>query len=110
MPKKSAKPTFGDRVKSARLDLTVARKGYVSPETLGEELGVSGQSVRNWESGINEPNLDTIKKLAKALGRSAGFLAFGEEDNTTLRTAIESNGTTQVVGKPGDGGRESKRA
>lgn len=78
MSKKSAKPTFGDRLKRARLDQSGPRGGHFSPEKLAEELGVSGQTVRNWESGTTEPNLEMMKAIAKALGTAPGFLAFGE--------------------------------
>jgi transcriptional regulator with XRE-family HTH domain len=82
---------FKDRLKRARLDLTGGRGGVLSPEKLGAMLGVSGQTIRNWESGATEPSLDMIAQVAKVLGPpvTAGYLAFGErgEDMTKYAPA-----------------------
>ena len=37
-------------------------KGW-SQEELANQIGVSRQAVFKWESGINKPDLDKIKKL-----------------------------------------------
>lgn len=39
----------------------------LSQSQLGSRLGVPQGTVGNWERGLREPSLDTIKKLADAL-------------------------------------------
>ncbi|MEG9482790.1 helix-turn-helix transcriptional regulator [Mannheimia sp. HC-2023] len=39
----------------------------LSQSQLGNTLGVPQGTVGNWERGLREPNLATIKKLAEAL-------------------------------------------
>lgn len=65
---KSAKQTFMEGLKQARLDLTPVRGHYVTPDELGEDVGVSGQTIRNYESGESEPTLEMIERLAAVLG------------------------------------------
>lgn len=79
--KKWTEMSFGERLKWRRLSLTGASGKLLSPELVGEKLGVSGQTVRNWESGATEPALAMIVKIAKLLRVRAGFLAFGERPN-----------------------------
>ncbi|MBQ0017472.1 MAG: helix-turn-helix transcriptional regulator, partial [Clostridiales bacterium] len=37
----------------------------ISQRELGENLGVINQTVSFWENGQREPDLDTLKKIAK---------------------------------------------
>lgn len=77
-PKKSVtKQGFGERIKQARLQLGVTRGDFVSPEALGKELDVAGQTIRNWESEFNEPDLDTFLRLAKVLKTNRIWLTWG---------------------------------
>lgn len=39
----------------------------LSQSQLGKLLGVPQGTVGNWERGLREPSLDTIRKLAEAL-------------------------------------------
>lgn len=47
--------TFGEKVKSARLQL------FLSQEKLAKELGVSFATINRWERGLCEPNYDGQK-------------------------------------------------
>lgn len=64
--------TIHDRIKEARL-----RKGY-SMQELGDEVGVTAQSVNQWENGGN-PRAGKIAQIAKALSVSPEWLQFGIE-------------------------------
>lgn len=57
-----------DRLKQGRLDLTPLRGGFVSQEALAAEVGVSGVTLGNYESGETEPSLEMVERLAAALG------------------------------------------
>lgn len=36
----------------------------LTPEALGRRIGVSGQTIRNWESGLREPKASNLSALA----------------------------------------------
>ena len=42
---------------------------------LGERVGVSGTTVREWERGERQPTPDQLRALVRALGCRAGDLA-----------------------------------
>lgn len=64
---KSVKQVFREGLKHARLRLAGVRGHYVTPEEIGKDVGVSGQTIRNYESGASEPSLDMIDKLGAVL-------------------------------------------
>ena len=59
---------FGSRIKELR-----DRKG-ISQQTLATALNVAQSTVGNWESGIREPNFETLQKLASFFGVSIDYL------------------------------------
>lgn len=74
------KPTsFGNRLAQARLNLGAKQGRFISQAELGEMAGLTGASVGNYEAGRTEPSYLIVARLAKVLGVTAGFLAFGEE-------------------------------
>lgn len=75
---KTAKQAFREGLKTARLRLAAHRGHYVTPEELGADVGVSGQTIRNYESGESEPNFEMVEKLAGVLGVSLNWPPFGE--------------------------------
>lgn len=71
---------LGKRLEQARLALTPIRGTYISPDALALEIGgISGQTLRNYETGETEPELEMIERLAAVLRVSPGELAFGRE-------------------------------
>lgn len=44
----------------------------LSPEALGKLIGVSDQTIRNWESGLRTPNADDLSALANLFRVSPG--------------------------------------
>lgn len=53
--------TIGEKIKQAR-----KKAGYTQKE-LGEKLGISQVRVAQYENGIRNPKIETIKKIAEAL-------------------------------------------
>lgn len=51
----------------------------MSQEHLSHKLGVSRTTIANWETGVNQPTADNIKKLAKFFGVTADYLLGMEE-------------------------------
>ncbi len=50
-----------------------------SQEELAHMLNISRQAVSKWESGLVQPELDNIIKLAKLYNVSTDYLLMGEE-------------------------------
>lgn len=55
---------LGHRLRRARM------RSRLTQNDVAENLGVTAQTVRNWESGKHEPPPQTIKKLAELYGES----------------------------------------
>lgn len=54
--------TTGQLIKAAR------KKAGVTQEELGKKIGVSGSSMAQWENDLRNPKLDTLQRIAAALG------------------------------------------
>lgn len=54
--------TIGEKIKRAR------KKAGLTQKQLGEKMGVSFQSIAQWENDLRNPKLDTLIRIAKALG------------------------------------------
>jgi phage repressor protein C with HTH and peptisase S24 domain len=67
------------RIKKARIDLKL------SMEDLGEILGVSWQTVQQWEKeddeGGTSPKRKRLDQVATALGKTVGYLINGDEES-----------------------------
>jgi transcriptional regulator with XRE-family HTH domain len=70
--------TIGGRIASARFRLAAQRGKNVTQAWLAAQCGVSGPTVSQWETGVIEPTVSSLKKIAKALGVTVGWLAAGE--------------------------------
>jgi transcriptional regulator with XRE-family HTH domain len=71
-------PTFGARVRQARLELAARRGREVSQSAVARHLGVVPSTVQRWENGGKPPELDVVAQLAAFLHVSPAWLAFGE--------------------------------
>ena len=60
--------TIGQRVGQKRKELGL------SQEALGEQLGVSRQSIYKWESDAAVPEIDKLIALSRLFGVSVGWL------------------------------------
>lgn len=63
---------IGSRIKSRRKQIGLTQK------TLGEKAGVSAPAINRFEKGDKSPSVETLVKLAKALGTSSDFLLGAE--------------------------------
>ena len=70
---------FNEKLRSLRLN-----KGYTQ-EDLASKLNVTRQSVSKWEQGINEPDIDTIKRLCKILDCTIEDLIDDDHDVETTK-------------------------
>lgn len=96
--------SFGNRLAQARLNLGAKQGRFISQAELGEMAGLTGASVGNYEAGRTEPSYLIVARLAKVLGVTAGFLAFGENG----RTLSVEEGTEVPVERPTKRSRRKK--
>lgn len=66
---------IGVRIRSKRSEIGLSQKA------LAEAVGVSPPAINRFEKGIKLPSIDTLAKLAKALGVSADFLLGSAADD-----------------------------
>ena len=64
----------------------VRKKKNISQSELGAILGVTGQTILNWENGIYEPNITQLIKLANFFNVSIDYLV--ERPQSTSETEI----------------------
>lgn len=60
----------------------IRTKKEMTQEELAQSCGISRQRITNYEIGIREPNLDTLKKLATALEVTVDELLRDEDDKS----------------------------
>lgn len=65
--------------------LTLRTKAGWSQEFVARQIEVSRQTIMNWESGANKPNVDKAIKLAKLFGVTVDEL-LKEDAACTLTT------------------------
>lgn len=68
---------FYERLKELRLSLGLNQVQF------GNKLGVSKQSVSNWESGYIQPPIDTLIRICRLFSVSADYL-LGLDDRKML--------------------------
>ena len=78
--------TVGEIIKRERIEK------HITQAELGSLVGVSQQSIDNWEKGRSSIQLKYLKKLCEVLGRSSDYLLFGEEPSLSyeLSRLLES--------------------
>ena len=75
--------TIGERIKKIRLE-----KGMTQKE-VAEKCGLFDSAIRRYESGRQNPKIETVEKIANALGVNPMLLVYGEELSQTLKSINE---------------------
>ena len=65
--------TIGERIKKIRLE-----KGMTQKE-VAEKCGLFDSTIRKYESGRQNPKIETGEKIASAVGVNPMLLVYGEE-------------------------------
>ena len=84
--------TLGQKIKKLRSDKNLTQK------ELADQLYVSFQTVSKWESDLNEPNLSTIRQIAKLFDCSLEYLI--NEDENQLRIEKSEVPVTEIKEVP----------
>ena len=66
------------------------KKAGKSQEALAEELGVSRQAIRKWETGEDEPEIKKLRLLAEAFGVTTDWLLSDEEPQEEPKSDFET--------------------
>ena len=92
---KDVNQLFREGLKTARLGLAASRGHYVTPAEIGAEVGVTGQTIRSYESGATEPTLEMIERLAGVLGVRLGWPPFGDISGLPIEEDSEPLGISR---------------
>jgi transcriptional regulator with XRE-family HTH domain len=72
-------------------------RAHLTQIELANQIGVSVDSIRRWESGLREPRASDIKKLCEVLGCSEAELLNGPRANEVeIRVIIEATNNWEV--------------
>lgn len=86
--------TVGERIREAR------KKAGLTQEKLGNLAGIAGPTIRRYELGLLNPKLETLEKIAKALGVSVWGLRGAELPGYNVYN-FEKGGLT-LISEDGD--------
>ena len=75
--------TLGEKLRNLRNEKRLTQKD------LADQLHVSFQTISKWESDINEPDIATLKELAKFYGCSFDYLLNDTSDATKKMIMIK---------------------
>lgn len=71
----------------------------LTQKELGQKLGLSFQSVAQWENGLRRPKIETLKRIADALEMPVGAflpsMGIGESAGSRIKMARERQNMTQ---------------
>ena len=68
---------------------TYRKQNNLTQQQLADRLGVTHQTVSNWENGRSMPNLDTLSDISKKLNIDINYLLYGKKtDNEELKKKI----------------------
>lgn len=86
--KRAAIAALGDRLRTLRIEAAMTQ------QQVARAVGVSTQSVRNWEAGRNGPGAEAFSKLSDLFNIPIGEIASpsqGQVDNAETRTAAPAS-------------------
>ena len=81
---------FGDRIKELRNNHTWTQ------QELGDRLGVSKQSVSNWENGNIMPSIDVLVRMSDLFQTSTDYILDRENDLTLDITDLDAEQKAMV--------------
>ncbi len=75
--------TFGQKIKHLRT------KANLTQKELAEKMNVTFQTISKWESDINEPDIESIRRLSNIFGCSIEYLFSQEEEEEKIQPKEE---------------------
>lgn len=89
---------FATRLKESR------KAAELTQKQLAELINAGQTTIVSWEKGENEPNFKTVRNLAKRLGRTPEWLAFGVDEDDADDQSMVKVPNLDVRAMAGDGG------
>lgn len=86
--------TTGQRIRAARKQVGLTQK------ELGEKLGIAYQTVAQWENNLRNPKIETLQKIAAALGVEAIELVPEEKQDEYLFSYVQYRKECKEKGIP----------
>jgi len=83
--------------------LKMRKKCGLSQEELGDKVGVTRQTISNWELDETSPNPEQLKGLSKALNTSVDDLIENDIQNLVLSKVKLTEKQTRTIKKIGKG-------
>ena len=85
--------TTGQRIKAAR------QKANLTQKELGEKLGISYQSIAQWENNLRNPKYETLQRLAQVLETSVSDLmgVTWEDAPKVLKTTLTDSESSPIA-------------
>ena len=83
--------TLGQKLKKLRTEKGLTQKD------LADQLHVTFQTVSKWENDENEPDIATLRELARLFGCSVDYLISEEDDSEVVEEATEEETTEEVL-------------
>ena len=78
--------TIGEKIRLKRKEKSLTLK------ELGELCGTHGEMIRQYEAGIRNPKIATLRKIAQALGvHGSYFLEVEQDDYSVFEKIIDMN-------------------
>lgn len=74
--------SFSTRLRKAR------KEARLSQADLGKVIGVSGQSVKEWEAGRSSPQFDRLSAIASATGKPLAWFFLMENDQGEVAQTV----------------------
>ena len=65
------------------------KESGLSQIELGRRLGVSGQSVKEWEAGRSSPQFDRLKDISKVTGKPIAWFFLADNDKGGLAQTVQ---------------------
>lgn len=84
---------FGNRLKALREQLNIKQGEFA------DKIGLSRQSISNYESGKHSPDVEVLKRMAEYLGCSVDYL-LGLTGHKNYETNIEFDESLSILSKP----------
>lgn len=91
--------TTGERIKAARINAGLTQR------ELAERLNVSFVNISQWENGVRNPKIETLQKIAEALGVEVWELAdfdtasYMIEEDVSHKELLEAYDSMNDVGQ-----------
>lgn len=78
---------MGEKIREIRVNMGLTQQGFADKLGLDEKSGY--KVVSKWETDINKPSVETLKKISDVTGRKISYFTESEEEeNVTEKKSV----------------------